>query len=486
MSKHKQNKPIIIDEPNFSKAKVRNRDELEFVNADLSIPVELQNWAAGKKFLIKTFGCQGNVRDSEFLKGYFKLLNMTEVEDFSDANIILFNTCAIRENAENKLFSELGNLKKYYLKNRNLIVGVCGCVMQEEEPYNYLKKTYPYVKLVFGTFNINNIFKLLTKVIKENARVVEVISKQGEIIENMPSVRNDKYKAFVNIMYGCDKFCSYCIVPFTRGQQRSRKKEDILNEVNELIKQGYKEVTLIGQNVNSYGLDLSKSDKTSFAELLELVSKTNIERVRFTTSHPFDFNEKVFEIMAKYPNIMPALHLPLQSGSDSVLKSMNRKYDSKRYLELVSLLRKHIPDVCLTTDIIVGFPTETLEDFNKTLDLCKKVRFDAAYTFIFSPREGTVAAKMENITSKEEISRRFMLLKETIDNITCEKSQEYVGKTVKVLFDCVSKKNDKMISGYDEHNKLVHVKYQDGLIGTIRKVKILESHTFSYIGEVIE
>ena len=313
-----------------------------------------------------------------------------------------------------------------------------------------------------------------------------LFSKQGEIIENMPTVRNDKYKAFVNIMYGCDKFCSYCIVPFTRGQQRSRKLTDILKEVNQLIENGYKEVTLVGQNVNSYGLDLTQSDKTSFYELLEQVAQTNIERIRFTTSHPFDFNEKVFEIMAKYKNIMPALHLPLQSGSDSVLKTMNRKYDVKRYKQLVALLRKHIPDVCLTTDIIVGFPTETLEDFNKTIELCKEIRFDAAYTFIFSPREGTVAAKMTNITPKDEISRRFLILKDTIDKITEEKGREYVNKTVNVLFDSISKKNENMISGYDEHNKLIHVKYQDNLIGTIRKVKIKESHTFSFIGEVLD
>ena len=485
MSKNK-NKPIIIEEPNFNKAKFRSTSNLDFIYADLSVPNNLKQWANNKKYLIKTFGCQGNVRDTEYLKGYFNILNMSETDDFSNADIILFNTCAIRENAENKLFAELGNLRKYYEKNKNLIIGVCGCVMQEENPYSLLRQSFPFVKLVFGTFNINHIFNLLSKVIENNTRVIEVFSKQGEIIENMPTVRNDKYKAFVNIMYGCDKFCSYCIVPFTRGQQRSRKLTDILKEVNQLIENGYKEVTLVGQNVNSYGLDLTQSDKTSFYELLEQVAQTNIERIRFTTSHPFDFNEKVFEIMAKYKNIMPALHLPLQSGSDSVLKTMNRKYDVKRYKQLVALLRKHIPDVCLTTDIIVGFPTETLEDFNKTIELCKEIRFDAAYTFIFSPREGTVAAKMTNITPKDEISRRFLILKDTIDKITEEKGREYVNKTVNVLFDSISKKNENMISGYDEHNKLIHVKYQDNLIGTIRKVKIKESHTFSFIGEVLD
>lgn len=485
--KQKRKVPLIIHkEPNFNEAKKRSVSNLEFINADSNIPEELVKYFTNKKFHLKTFGCQGNVRDSEYLEGYLAKLNMVSTEVIEEASLIVFNTCAIRENAENKLFSELGHLKKLYEKNKDLIICVCGCVAQEEEPYQILKSKFPFVKLIFGTFNIDHFVKLLSEVVFKQARVIEVESKQGEIIENMPTKRYDKYKAFVNIMYGCDKFCAYCIVPFTRGQQRSRKYQEIIDEVNSLIKQGYKEVTLVGQNVNSYGLDLTKSDKIDFASLLELVAKTGIERVRFTTSHPFDFNEKVFKIMATYSNIMPHLHLPLQSGSDTVLKSMNRKYDVNRYLELVNLLRNNVKDVSITTDIIVGYPTETLEDFNKTLELCKKIRFDAAYTFIFSPRAGTVAAKMTNVSTDEEIGIRFRKLKETIDGITEEIGKEYVGKTVKVLFDTISKKNNKMISGYDEHNKLVHVPYQDDLIGQIRRVKIIESHTFSFIGKVVE
>lgn len=482
----KKRESIILSEPDFSKVRRRSHEKLAIYNADTEINPKLLEWATGKKYSIKTFGCQGNVRDSEYMKGYFDNLKMSETDDFAQADIIIFNTCAVRENAENKLYSELGNLKKYYDKNKDLIICVAGCVMQEEKPYAFIKSNFPYVKLIFGTFNINNIYKLLTKVIDSQNRVIEVKSELGDIIENMPTTRYEKYKAFVNIMYGCDKFCTYCIVPFTRGQQRSRRYEDISDEVNDLIKQGYKEVTLVGQNVNSYGLDLSEHEKISFASLLEKVAQTGIERIRFTTSHPFDFNEEVFKIMAKYENIMPNLHLPLQSGSDKVLRAMNRSYNIEQYYHLVDLLRKTVPGVSITTDIIVGFPNETYEDFEKTLEVCKKVRFDSAYTFIFSPREGTIAYKMKNVTEPEEISRRFMMLKETVDNITAEIANEYVGKTVSVLFDKVSKKNKDRISGYDEHNKLVHVPYQEGLIGQIKKVKILESHTFSFIGEIVD
>lgn len=484
MSKQKLKKEI-ISEPSLKKARFRTREKLEFVSASNVISSRLKEWGVSKKYLIKTFGCQGNVRDTEYMKGYLDNLQMIETEKCDEADLIIFNTCAVRENAENKLYSELGSLKKYYEKNKDLVICLAGCVMQEEDPYTYIKEHFPYVRLVFGTFNIHNIYSLLDRAIFEKLKIVEVFSKPGEIVENMPTTRTDKYKAFVNIMYGCDKFCTYCIVPYTRGQQRSRKCEDIIDEVNELIKQGYKEITLVGQNVNSYGLDLSEGEKTTFADLLLKVAQTGIKRLKFTTSHPFDFNEKVFDVMKENKNLIPWIHLPVQSGSNRVLKTMNRIYTRERYIELVKLLKSKIPNVSITTDIIVGFPSETEEDFKETLTLVEEVQFDSAYTFIFSPRSGTLAAKMENVAKPEVISQRFQLLKKTVDLITEQKGKEYVGSIVEVLFDTISKKNSSMISGYDNHNKLVHVPYQDDLIGTIRKVKIIESHTFSFIGEIV-
>jgi tRNA-2-methylthio-N6-dimethylallyladenosine synthase len=479
----KTKKLKIISAPDLRAAGKRNFKEVPKTRkANVKFTKELGLWAQGKSYCLLTFGCQANVRDAEIISAYLKNLGLVENSNMFEADLVLFNTCAIRENAENKIYGELGSLKSTCEKNPNKIVGLCGCMAQEEAPVTYVKEHFPFVNLIFGTHNIDSIYSLLDSCVTSEYRMIDVISNEGDIVEDLPSIRFDEYKAFVNIMYGCDNFCTYCIVPYTRGKQRSRSIEDVVKEVNCLIEKGYKEVTLLGQNVNAYGYDLP--DGNSFDELLRQVALTKIERVRIMTSHPAYFKEAVFQVMAEYDNIMPSLHLPVQSGSDEVLKRMNRKYDSARYLELVDMLRKYIPGVYLTTDIIVGFPNETAEEFQKTLDLCNKVQFDNAYTFIYSPRAGTPAARIKDLVSKEEKMERFNQLLKIINESATESAIKQVGTTVKVLFDGYSKKDDSMISGYSEHNRLVHVKGDKSLIGQIRKVKILESHTFSLIGEI--
>lgn len=345
--------------PNLKEAANRTKSPIQITSAKSKPSDALKSWAKGRKYCIYTYGCQANVRDSEYLRGYFENIGLTETEEGTEADITIFNTCAIRENAETKIYGELGRMKQPSQNNPDMIVGICGCMMQEEKPLNFIREHFPYVNLIFGTHNIDDIYPLMNEIIERKNRVISVKSIEGDVIEDMPSKRFEKYKAFVNIMYGCDKFCTYCIVPYTRGKQRSRKVEDIVKEVEELKAKGYKEVTLLGQNVNAYGKDFESP--ITFDVLLEKVAQTGIDRVRFMTSHPFDFQERVFEVMGNYSNIMPALHLPLQSGSSEMLKKMNRRYDRNIYLDLVQKLRKHVPDVNLTTDIIVGFPNETEE-----------------------------------------------------------------------------------------------------------------------------
>lgn len=375
-------------------------------------------------------------------------------------------------------------MKQPSQNNPDMIVGICGCMMQEEKPLNFIREHFPYVNLIFGTHNIDDIYPLMNEIIERKNRVISVKSIEGDVIEDMPSKRFEKYKAFVNIMYGCDKFCTYCIVPYTRGKQRSRKVEDIVKEVEELKAKGYKEVTLLGQNVNAYGKDFESP--ITFDVLLEKVAQTGIDRVRFMTSHPFDFQERVFEVMGNYSNIMPALHLPLQSGSSEMLKKMNRRYDRNIYLDLVQKLRKHVPDVNLTTDIIVGFPNETEEQFEETLSLVREVVYDSAFTFIFSPRPGTPAARMKDETPAEVKKARFLRLKELIDEQATYTASKFVGQIVEVLFDTVSKKDKTKISGYERHGRLVHVDGDESLIGQIKKVKITSSRTYSLMGEIID
>lgn len=477
----------VISFPDIRQAGRRNpKAGIELREADMSAPEELKQWAEGKTYCLFTSGCQANVRDSEILEGYFTNLGMKSEEDPEKADVVLFNTCAIRENAEKKIYGELGTLKKSAEENPGKIIGICGCMAQEEKPMKVIRDRYPYVNLVFGTHNIDSLYSLLTACIRSDERVFDVRSSQGDLVEGLPSYRRDKNKAFVNIMYGCDNFCTYCIVPYTRGRFRSRSMQDIVREVEKLKEEGYKEVTLLGQNVNAYGFDFAGEKGIGFASLLKEVAGTGIPRIRFMTSHPGYFTEDVFQVMASYPNIMPSLHLPLQSGSDVILKRMNRHYDTETYLNLVKTVRKYIPDITLTTDIIVGFPSETENDFLGTLKVCEEVQYDNAYTFIYSPREGTPAATFIDRTSPEEKMDRFNRLLEVIDASASKKAQEEVGKTVEVLFDTISKKDPNRISGYSRHNRLVHVKGDSSLIGQIRKVKIVESHTYSLLGELLD
>lgn len=445
----------------------------------------LLSWGNNKKFVIRTYGCQANVRDSEIIRGFLLKIGMVESDTFNDADFILFNTCAVRENAENHLYGELGLAKKRLRTNKDLIVAICGCVMQETKPVKFILDHFKFVKIIFGTSNIPSFYSLLEAAIKEDIVAIDLENNFDQVFEEKEDLnlsRFSKVVAYTNIMYGCDKFCSYCIVPYTRGKERSRRKEEIINEVECLKRLGYKQVTLLGQNVDSYGKDFKSS--YTFASLLEDVAKTGIERIRFTTPYPSDFDEETFKVMKKYDNIMPSVHMPLQSGSNAVLKKMNRRYTKEEYLGLIDKLKKHIPDVAITTDIIVGFPSEKDKDFNETLEVVKKVKFDQAFTFIYSPREDTPASKLKNASSKEEIKNRFNILKKLVDDIAEEKASELVGKTCKVLFETISKKNKDYYSGYSEKGKLVHVRGKSDLIGSIKKVKIIESHTYSLIGEL--
>ena len=415
----------------------------------------------------------GLLEKAGFSEGFFE----------KDADLIILNTCAVRENAEQKVYGKIGNLVHFKKEKPDTIIAVCGCMVQQKHIIEYLVDKFKHVDLIFGTHNIISLLDMLNEVITKRIRLVDVKSIPGDIVENLPSVRESKFKAFVNISYGCDKFCTYCIVPYTRGKERSRKMEDVLNEVQELKNQGYKEVTLLGQNVNAYGKDLK--DGSTFAKLLEETAKIGIPRVRFLTSHPWDFTSDIIETIAKYDNIMKYIHLPVQSGSDEILKLMGRRYTRDQYLTVVKEIKEKIPNVALTTDIIVGFPNETYEQFSETVSLCREVHYDAAFTFIYSPRNNTPAARIKDNVSGEEKVKRFKELVKALEVDIEKYSENMVGKTYDILVEGPSEKNPELLSGYTEKNKLVHFKGPISLVGEIVKVKILESHTYSMIGELI-
>ena len=476
-------KKIYKSLPDMSKA--RNRVDLPTIHRkDIHIDEEVASFLNGKKYWISTFGCQANVRDQEIMAGYLSLAGAVASPDEKSADVVIINTCAVRENAEEKVYGEIGKFKANHQRDPNFILGVCGCMMQEENVAKEIMARYPFVNLVFGTHNISHILDLIGEHLARKKDLVEVLSYPGDIVENLPSTRLDDCKAYVNITYGCDKFCTYCIVPYTRGRERSRAKEDILAECKELVEKGYQEITLLGQNVNSYGKDFH--DGTSFATILEEVAKLGIPRLRFMTSHPWDFSEDMLRVIAKYPNIMKCIHLPVQSGSSEVLKRMGRRYTREEYLALVKKIRELIPGVALTTDIIVGFPGETAEQFEETLTLCAEVGYDAAFTFIYSPRRGTPAARMEDGVSDEEKHRRFDRLVKEVERGVIRHAEEMLGKTYSVLVDGPSKKDPDMLSGYTETGKLVHFKGPKQLRGLIVDVHITESHTFSMLGELVE
>lgn len=465
--------------PNYVEARKRSNGSVskEYYGIDSAF----KTIGNGRKYFIKTYGCQMNEHDSENMKAMLEEMGFVEGLDYLDADLVLLNTCSIRENAHNKAFGMLGRLKHLKQTNKNLIVGLCGCMAQEEKVVEEIMNKYKWVNFVFGTHNIHKLPYILKDALDSNSQEIEVCSKEGNIVEGIPVKRSNTHKAYVNIMYGCDKFCTYCIVPYTRGKQRSRDKDDIIKEVLGLVDAGYKEVTLLGQNVNAYGKDFDYH--YNLENLLEDVSKTGISRVRFMTSHPWDFTDGMIDVIKKYPNIMPSIHLPVQSGSSRILKLMGRKYTKEEYIKLFDKI-KTIPNVCVSTDIIVGFPNESDADFNETLNLVNYCKFDNAFTFIFSPRVGTPAAKFEDLLPLEEKEKRLHILNETVNKYFLESNKRLVNTIVKVLVDGRSEK-EGMLCGYTDTNKLINFYGDDSLIGEIVDVLVTDAKTWSLDGKVI-
>ena len=470
--------------PSLKEAAKRSQEIIPIIREELESDPEIKEYAQGKKYLIQTFGCQANERDGEFLAGILEMIGYVPASNREEADIIILNTCAIREGAEDRVFGEIGHIKALKRQNPNLLFAICGCMPQQEEVVNNLLKKHDTIDIIFGTHNLHRLPLLIKEALYSKAQIVEVYSKEGEVYENLPSHRASNIKAWVNIMYGCDKFCTYCIVPYTRGKERSRLLEDVVAEVKDLKEHGYKEITLLGQNVNAYGNDLKLG--YNFETLLIEVAKTGIDRIRFMTSHPWNFTRGMIEAIRDYPNIMPFIHLPLQSGDDEVLRRMGRRYTSEEYFALYQTIREEIKDVAITTDIIVGFPNETDEQFNHTLELMEKCRFDSAFTFIFSPRPGTPAAKMEDKISMEEKHARFKKLTKIVAESAIENNQKYLNKTLKVLVEGTSKRNKNILSGYSENNKLVNFKGSPDLIGQIVNVKITKAKSWTLEGEACD
>lgn len=409
-----------------------------------------------KSYAIFTYGCQGNEADSEVMAGILEEIGYEKSSDPMNADLVILNTCAIRENAEQRIWGVLGQLKGKKRENPDMLIGIAGCMPQEENTTNKILESYGFIDLVIGTHNKNHLPKLLFEAYMTKAKVVEVISSEGEILEDAPKVRESHHKAWVNIMYGCDEFCTYCIVPYTRGKERSRAKEDILKEVEELVSLGYKEITLLGQNVNAYGKDLEV--KYTFGDLLYDLDKTGIQRIRYTTSHPRDLDELTMQAMHDCKSVMPHLHLPVQSGDNEILRRMNRKYTYEVYMEKINQLRKLVPDLALTTDIIVGFPNETKEQFANTLKLVQNAKFEGAYTFIYSKREGTPAASMPDDITEEEKHKRLEELNIYVNQGYLEGHKRFLNQVVEVLVDGPSKNGEGMMCGYTPHLKLTHFK----------------------------
>ena len=469
------------NKPDLKKARKRSGNDTLLL--DFKLDEKYKGIGIGKKYNIVTFGCQGNEADSEVMAGILELMGFVSGSK-EEADVLIINTCAIRENAEDKFYGTLGSLKALKQKKKDMIICICGCMAQEEKTITKILDKYEQVDVVFGTHNIHMLPEYIYKKQNTANRVIEVYSEEGSIVEKLPHIRTSKKKAWVNIMFGCDEFCTYCIVPYTRGKERSRRPKEIIAEVEELVKDGYLEVTLLGQNVNAYGKDFKDIDYT-FSNLLLDLSDTGIKRVRYTTSHPRDLDVATMEAMQR-PNIMPHLHLPVQSGSDKILKRMNRKYTHDEYLEKIKKLKELNPGISITTDIIVAFPGETEEDFNETLRLCDEVGYEGAFTFIYSKREGTPAATYTDQIDEAEAHRRLDLLHEKINAGYLKGNKRFEGEVVKVLVDGTSKNDPNILSGYSEHNKLVNFKGNKDHVGSIVDVKIIEAKTWFLLGEEVE
>ena len=467
--------------PDYREA--RTRDKRNYSRVLFSCPECLKNKYRGKTFFLKTYGCQMNEHDSEVIEALLKLLGFSKIEDYLKADLIILNTCSIRENAHNKAFGMLGRIKHLKQERPNVMVGICGCMAQEASVVESILRDYRFVNFVVGTHNLSELPKVLDDSYEKKSLEVEVYSREGDLVEDVPVIRANSYKAYVNIIYGCDKFCTYCVVPYTRGRERSRKREDILKEVDSLIEDGFQEVTLLGQNVNAYGKDLY--DDYNLGDLLEEIALKNIPRIRFMTSHPWDFTDKMIEVIGKYDNIMPSVHLPVQSGASRILKLMGRRYTRESYLELFHKIKKMVPGVTISTDIIVGFPGEMEEDFLETLSLVEECQFDNAFTFIFSKREGTPACRLEDSVSMGEKEERLQRLNTLVNTIFLEKNQKLIGTTLKVMVEGNSEK-DGMYYGYSETNKLINFSSDKECVpGTIVDVEIVDAKTWSLDGRSI-
>lgn len=452
---------------------------------------KLQKWYKEKTtelnrpltFCTQTFGCQMNAKDSEKLAGILEKIGFVEVET-EEADFVIYNTCTVRENANTRVYGRLGFLNSLKKKNPNMMIALCGCMMQEDAVVEKIKKSYRFVDIIFGTHNIFKLAELMDARLSSKGMIIDIWKDTDQIVEDLPSERKYSFKAGVNIMYGCNNFCSYCIVPYVRGRERSRNPEDIVKEIKELVADGVKEVMLLGQNVNSYGKTLE--NPITFAKLLEEIEKVDgLERIRFMTSHPKDLSDELIEVMKNSKKICNHLHLPFQSGSTNMLKVMNRRYTKEGYLALVDRIKTAMPDISLTTDIIVGFPGETEEDFLDTLDVVKKVRYDSAYTFIYSKRTGTPAAAMENQVDEAVTKERFDRLLKTISEISAELTKRYEGTVQKVLVEDVNEQDNSLVTGRLTNNVLVHFKGCKDLIGSIVDVNLKECKGFYYIGEMI-
>ncbi len=469
--------------PNLKQAQKRSIDATLIERSLFEIPENYRSIGKDKTYYLRTYGCQANERDGETIQGILEKMSFTKTSTMETADVIILNTCAIRENAENKVFGEIGNVKVIKQTNPDVIFMVGGCMTQEENVVERILKTYHQVDVIFGTHNIHRIPQLLIQAYFSKERVVEVFSKEGEIYENLPVSRNNKIKAWVNIMYGCDKFCTYCIVPYTRGKERSRLQEDILTEIDDLVDKGFKEVTLLGQNVNAYGKDMHL--EIDFADLLESVALKDIPRIRFMTSHPWDFTDKLIDVIARYENVMPFIHLPLQSGNNDILKIMGRRYTKEEYMIIFNKLKTKIPEIALSTDIIVGFPNETEAQFIETLEMIDLCQFDNVYSFIYSAREKTPAAAMIDNVSQVEKEDRLQRLNQRIGLAALKHNEAMVGKTINVLVDGPSKKNSEVFSGYTETNKLVNFVPISKCIGEIVKVEITSARTWTLQGKQV-
>ena len=469
--------------PSQKDAAKRSRNEVEIEYGLFSMNDQLEELGKNKKYYIRTYGCQANVRDGESIAGMMEVMGFTNTEDTAEADVLIFNTCAVRRAAEEHVLGEIGMLKGLKNENPDRIFCVCGCMAQEESVVQEILKSYPQVDLIFGTHNIYRLPDLLKEVMTTKKRKVEVLSEEGRIIENLPVKRTQNVKGYVDIMYGCNKFCTYCIVPYTRGKERSRRMSDIIREVKQLIQNVGKEVIILGQNVNAYGKDLGMDD--GFTDLLIAVAETGIERIRFYSSSPRDYSESTIQAMLDHPNIMPALHLPVQSGSNEVLRRMARGYTIEQYKEVFDRLKNKIPNITFTTDLIVGFPQETDEEFRDTIALVDYCKFDGAFSFMYSPREGTPAARMDGQIDAAVKKERLHELNEHINHWARENNQKYLHKTVKVLCEGRSKKNDAVYSGYSEENKLVNFTGPEGLENQIVEVEITEVRSFSLNGKAL-